>query len=193
MALAETAQHLPRFSLVGPEGQPGTYLLRLQVAADLRLAFGRFQGGRPLSVPRGEYLYLGSALGSRGGASLAGRLLRHASRSGGCRPHKLRGALALYLEAAGLYASVPREKRLFWHVDYLLERAEVEISHLILLRSPERQEAAIAGLLLGDPWVQVIAPGLGASDSPGSTHLLRVEGDEVWWVALLAKLERRGL
>jgi Uri superfamily endonuclease len=51
-------------------------VLHLRVAAPLAVVFGRFQGGRPVPLPAGDYFYVGSALNG-----LAARLLRHASRS----------------------------------------------------------------------------------------------------------------
>jgi Uri superfamily endonuclease len=54
----------------------GVYVLHVRVAAPLAVVFGRFQGGRPVPLPAGDYFYVGSALNG-----LAARLLRHASRS----------------------------------------------------------------------------------------------------------------
>ena len=79
----------------------GVYMLRIKVAAPLSVSFGRFRGGRPVAVAAGDYLYVGSAMG-RGAVSPAGRLLRHATRSGNPPPHSLRDALLDALRGAGL-------------------------------------------------------------------------------------------
>ena len=49
-------------------------------------------------------------------------------------------------------------------------------------------EGALAELLMNDPNTQVFAPGLGASDARGHTHLLRVAEDMNWWHNLRNKI-----
>jgi Uri superfamily endonuclease len=80
-------------------------------------------------------------------------------------------------------------KRLFWNVDYLLDQPAASLTHVVAIRSSVRLEAALARLLQRDPATFVLAPGLGAADDPGSTHLLEVEGGDTWWAALLPRLE----
>ena len=46
----------------GGESQAGSYLLRIRVSEDLSLSFGRFNRGKEIAVPVGEYVYVGSAL-----------------------------------------------------------------------------------------------------------------------------------
>ena len=67
--------------LWGDHGVQGVYLLEIALSQPLTLAFGRFQQGRRFTLPAGTYLYVGSALGQRGATTLAGRLLRHATRT----------------------------------------------------------------------------------------------------------------
>jgi Uri superfamily endonuclease len=83
-------------------------------------------------------------------------------------------------------------KHLHWHIDYLLEKLEVELTHAIALRSSIRLETAVADWLIQDPATFIIAPGLGAGDNPGSTHLLGVKADETWWAKLLSYLDSLG-
>jgi Uri superfamily endonuclease len=161
----------------GDESRSGVYILWLSVHRDLALVFGRFQGGRPVPIPAGGYAYVGSALGRRGAPSLAGRLLRHATRGGGRPPHAIRDRLAGQLAEAGLRPAggpLPAGKRLRWHIDYLLEEPAVEIAHISALRTAERLETRLADWLAAWPGATPPAIGLGASDDPGRTHLLRV-------------------
>lgn len=166
----------------------GIYILRVQVAVPLTVSFGRFQGGRPLALSPGDYLYLGSALGRGGATNLAGRLLRHATRSGNQPPHAIRATLATQLQEMGLLAhnraDTPPHKRCFWHIDYLVDQPAAEIVQIIALRTPYPYEARLARRLAEDPALAPVAPGLGASDDPQATHLLQVVADAAWWQRL---------
>lgn len=170
--------------VIGEAGeQRGAYLLRLLVERDLALRFGRFAGGRPLPVPAGVYVYVGSAMGRQGASSLAHRLLRHATRSTGA-PQPVRAEMAAGFRDVGLGPAdlrPPRRKTLFWHVDYLLEETAVALTHVLVWRSGRRLEDAIARLLLADEETAVLWPGLGASDARGQTHLLRAPQSLTWW------------
>ena len=162
----------------------GTYVLWIHVRADRTLAFGRFKGGKLIAVPAGNYVYVGSAMGTQGASSLARRLVRHATRSGEKPPHAIRGPLLARFAAAGLGTGnlLPKTpKTLFWNVDFLLDESAVEIEGVIAIRSAGRLESRIAHLLDADSATAVIEAGLGANDSPGSTHLLRVNVGEWWW------------
>ena len=70
-------------------------------------------------------------------------------------------------------------KRLRWHIDYLLDETAVEIVHVTLLRAAVRLESAVAGRLADAPGAVAVRPGLGASDTPGETHLWRLRGEPV--------------
>jgi Uri superfamily endonuclease len=174
-----------RVVVLGDAGPAGAYVLRMEVSTALRVRFGRFQGGRLLDLPAGEYVYVGSALGARGSATPARRLLRHATRCAG-PPQPLRD------ELLRLFAGTPppRGKTLHWHVDYLLEETAVTLAQIFLLHSPRRLETAVARWLMAQPETAVIVPGLGARDAPGDTHLLRVTAPAGWWTALPARLAR---
>ena len=76
-----------------------------------------------------------------------------------------------------------RGKALHWNVDFLLDLQSVEIVNIFAIRSSERLESRIAKLLESDPHTEVIEPGLGANDTPGNTHLLRVQADSTWWTS----------
>ncbi len=167
-------------------GQPfvcGCYLLRLQVIEPVEVRFGRFQRGQAIVVPAGTYLYIGSAMGKKGASTLARRLLRHATRQNG-RPQAIRPLLLAQLHAAGLGTNrlqAPTRKTLFWHIDYLLEETAVDLIHIIILRTNRSIENRLARLLADDPQTTPLVNGLGASDDPGQTHLLRVPGSLTWW------------
>lgn len=156
----------------------GAYVLRLRVQRNLRVRFGRFMGGRQIFVEKGMYVYVGSAMGHW--ETLGRRLARHASRSGSRKPHAIRGQV---VDVFGEEVLPRGEKRLRWHVDFLLDRSEVDVTHMCAMCSHERLEGAIASALLGDDETRVLAPGLGASDAPGQTHLLRVPDSIDWWHA----------
>jgi Uri superfamily endonuclease len=170
--------HSRLFTLFGDQTTEGSYILIIKLAAPVELAFGRFRKGKPLSLPEGDYLYIGSALGGRHRqAPLASRLIRHASRSGGKKPHAVRDAVAcLFPDYDGKLKKrngMP-EKKLRWHIDYLLDLEEAEIDHIIIIRCPGRLELHLCRLLASLEEITVPAPRLGAQDTTDSTHLLRL-------------------
>ena len=182
---------LPPVHILGGGAQTGAYLLRVLLRAPAALAFGRFNGGAALPLPAGVYVYAGSAMGARGASSLARRLARHATRGGSLPPHPIRAQMVAAFRAAGLGAGDPlprRPKTCFWHIDYLLDQPAAALTHVIALRSPAPLEAALAARLAADRCTAVVAPGLGAADARGASHLLRVAAADVeaWWGALAA-------
>lgn len=173
--------------------QSGTYVLRIFARETLTLAFGRFRHGRVIDMPAGEYIYVGSALAAKGAMSLGQRLVRHATRGGEKEPHRIRLEMIEALKQAGLGNGnlLPRNgKKLFWNIDYLLDRNTVELRSVVAIQSAGRLEARIACLLEDDPGTFIIKKGLGASDSPGHTHLLGLRGGDDWWSALPEKLRK---
>ncbi len=168
---------------VAGAGVQGTYLLRIAIKRPLHIALGRFRGGREIFLPAGAYLYVGSARGARGSAALPRRLLRHATRASGA-PHPPRPALADFFGEMP-----PRSKRLHWHVDYLLEDPAADLDAAYLICDPAPLEAGLARRLLADPRVDAPVVGVGASDDPGGTHLLRVIAPPAWWIALPQRLQ----
>lgn len=172
---------------IGNTYSQGIYLLRITVVAPITVTFGRFQGGRPIPIPPGDYLYIGSALGHRGASSLAGRLLRHTTRSDSLPPHAIRTPLATQLQEIGLITGnnkMSLRKRCFWHIDYLVDQLTAEITQISALRTARRLEAQLARTVALDPAVSPVVLGLGASDDPHATHLLRVEAAATWWPRL---------
>lgn len=180
-----------RIQILGDQATGGTYVLRIRVRRDLSLAFGRFRGGMAIKVGRGEYLYVGSALAERGSTTLARRLVRHATRSDGRPAHGLRKPMQRYFQHALMVEIgeiLNSAKRLHWHVDYLLDHADVELIGVYAVRSPAQIEGKLANLLESDLSTSIVEKGLGASDIPGNTHLLRVEADELWWRLLPSRI-----
>ena len=84
----------------------------------------------------------------------------------------------------GLEARIARhlrkEKRKWWHVDYLLEWAEVAEVRRVPTR--ERKECALNRKVAGLTGARVVVPGFGASECTCETHLfffeMRPEGIE---------------
>ena len=174
--------------LLGENGVRGAYLLRLSLPIPLSLAFGRFAGGRLFRLAAGDYLYVGSAMGQRGATTLAGRLLRHATRSGGRPPQEIRTDLFAQLQQLETKRSLPLMKRCQWHIDYLLDEPAVTLTQVYVLCTGNVVEGAIARWLMAETVTAVVAPGLGASDDRGATHLLQVTADKAWWERLPAVL-----
>ncbi len=178
---------IPNIFILGEDSQAGTYILRIQLQENKSLQFGRFKRGKRISLPAGVYTYVGSALSEKGSTSLARRLVRHATRSGEKPPHAIRAEmLKQFLEGSlGPPDPLPKNgKKLFWNIDFLLDLEAAEITHVILIRSPERLESTIAQLLEQTAGTKIIEKGLGANDAPGNTHILHVTAAETWWTSL---------
>ena len=173
--------------IIGDDSQAGTYILRIRLKENTTLQFGRFKKGKLISLPVGDYLYVGSALSENGATSLARRLVRHATRSGNQPPHAIRKKMINQFTKCGLGSGnlLPRQgKTLHWNVDFLLDLQSAELINICAIRSFERLENRIAKWLEGDPHTEIIERGLGANDAPGNTHLLRVRADGTWWASL---------
>ena len=190
--------NIPNAVIIGDDSRAGTYVLRVHLREDTSLQFGRFKKGKLISLPAGDYAYVGSALSEKGATSLARRLVRHATRSGDKLPHGIREKMVERFAECGLGDGnlLPKQgKTLFWNVDFLLDLDAAEIEGFSAIRSPERLEDRLAKKLEQDSHTQVIERGLGANDVPGNTHLLRVCADEPWWRSLstvLANMIRDG-
>lgn len=168
--------------IFGDEAQSGVYVLRLSVMEPLDLTFGRFNKGRPVSIPAGEGLYVGSAMNG-----LGRRLVRHASRSGTLPPHPIRQAMLTEFAAVGLGRGnlLPSKgKRRHWNIDYLLEEFQVELLEVYIIRTAASLEARLGQRLDKDAATFHYRKGLGANDLPGSTHLMGVTAGEPWWDSL---------
>ena len=175
---------IPSIRITGDDSQTGTYILRIRLKDDTILQFGRFKKGKLISLPAGDYTYVGSALSEKGATSLARRLTRHATRSDNKPPHTIRKKMIRQFAECGLGSGNPLPKQgktLHWNVDFLLDLQSVEIVNIFAIRSSERLENRIAKWLEGNPQTDIIEPGLGANDAPGATHLLRFRADDMWW------------
>lgn len=181
---------------IGEPRASGAYILRIRVDRPLALRFGRFRQGEPIALQAGEYVYVGSAMGSQGSTTLARRVLRHATRSGERPPHAVRLHWQRTLVEAGLLPpnALPSPKRLRWHIDYLLDEPLVELSGALLLGAAVSLESALARLVNAEPEAFIPAVGLGASDAPGATHFFGIDGDartaDDWWADLAKSADR---
>ena len=170
-----------QFTIFGNKYTMGSYILFIRISSSFQLAFGRFQQSRLFSIPEGNYLYIGSALGGKG-YPLARRLIRHASRSNGKQPHKIQiEIIKLYSknDAARKCAVIASEKKLHWHIDYLLEHKEAEITHIVILQHPEKMEPHLSEFLASIRETSLVAPRLGAQDTRNSSHILRITDPQV--------------
>ncbi|HDQ05914.1 MAG TPA: GIY-YIG nuclease family protein [Candidatus Bathyarchaeota archaeon] len=95
--------------------------------------------------PRGYYVYTGSALG-KGAAGLKHRIARH----------------------------LRKEKRRFWHLDYLLADENVSVEAVIAAETNENMECSINSHIKGIEGAEVPVKGFGASDCKENcgSHLL---------------------
>ena len=178
---------IPSIAITGDESQAGTYILRIRLTKDTALRFGRFKKGKQISLPAGEYAYVGSALAEKGATTLGRRLVRHATRSGDQRPHPIRETMLSRFAECGLGNGnlLPRRgKTLHWNVDFLLDLPSAELVGVSAIRSRKRLEDRLAKQLEEDPHTGIIERGLGANDVPGNTHVLHVTATEMWWTSL---------
>ena len=176
---------------LGGDFQGGSYVLRIRLEENVALSFGGFKRGKEVPLTAGEYVYIGSAMSGKGAASLARRLVRHATRSGRKRPHNIREEMLLRFNAMGLgngNLTPIQEKRLRWNVDHLLDLSTAELTGACIIRTGERLEARLGQFLERDPRTFVFEEGLGANDVPGNTHILRLAGGDAWWTSLPQRL-----
>jgi Uri superfamily endonuclease len=172
----------------------GTYLLHIGLTRQANVRVGRLNRGEPIVFARGEYVYVGSAMGKGNSFYLPKRLVRHATRSGAQPAHAFRAHLLVHFAHADLSPQqvLPAgPKRLFWNVDHLLDRADVELRGVFYFCSDVRYEESIASWLASRPNTEVPVPGFGAHDHPGHTHLFRLTGKDDAWCALRRDLAHR--
>lgn len=188
--------NIPNIFIIGKDAQAGTYVLRIRLKEDTELQFGRFKKGKLISLPAGDYTYVGSALSEKGATSLARRLVRHATRSGDKPPHTIREEMLKQFQECNLGPPDPLPKsgkKLFWNIDFMLDLELAEIINVIVIRSPERLESTIAKFLEHNPDTQIIEKSLGANDAPRYTHVLRVNADDVWWASIADDMQENFL
>lgn len=183
---------IPSIVIIGNDSQAGTYLLRIHLKENITLKFGRFKKGKLISLPTGDYVYIGSALSEKGATSLARRLIRHATRTGDKLPHPIREKMINRFIECGLGPRdlLPKHgKTLHWNIDFLLDLQSAELVNIFAIRSTERLENRFAKRLERDPHTEIIERGLGANDAPGATHLLRIRENRMWWASLTDKVK----
>ena len=183
---------IPSIVIIGDDSQTGTYILRVHLKENTTLQFGRFKKGKLISLPIGDYVYIGSALSEKGATSLARRLIRHATRTGDKLPHPIRKKMINRFIKCGLGPRdlLPKHgKTLHWNIDFLLDLQSAELVNIFVIRSTKRLENRLAKRLEQDSQTEIIERGLGANDAPGATHLLRIREDRMWWASLTDKVK----
>ncbi|ASQ89815.1 hypothetical protein CHL67_01770 [Prosthecochloris sp. GSB1] len=173
----------------GDGSRQGTYALLVALSGTIRLSFGKFRSGAQFLLDHEACLYIGSALGHGASATpLAHRLVRHATRSQGNPPHRIRKPMIETFTENGLARAgfkPPHAKKLHWHIDYLLDCRQAELFSVFAIRSPERLETVLSGHAASLDETVTIARGLGARDTRDGTHLFGVNDPE----ACIKKLE----
>ena len=130
------------------KAEPGTYALLLKLDKQERIAVGKLGA---FDFPAGYYLYVGSALGPGG---LRARLARHRRSR----------------ESSSQSNSGQTSKKLHWHIDYLLQRAQ--LVEVWSVASEERLECKWGEVARGLSGAQVLVGGFGSSDCRCPAHLI---------------------
>ena len=81
-----------------------------------------------------------------------------------------------------------REKKLHWHIDYLLKEAEVE--EIVLCQDEERTECCLAQVLAGK--LQYV-PGFGSSDCKCQSHLYFASEKDILKARVVEAVRQAGL
>lgn len=154
------------------EPSKGTYALVLHLERRQKITVGKLG---TFNFPAGYYIYVGSALGPGG---LEARLARH------------RPSTTLRQSSGQGSGHRRREKKLHWHIDYLLERAQ--LVEVWSMASTDRLECLWARAARELPGSAIPVPGFGSSDCRCPSHLIylaRKPDDEEFTVALLRNSE----
>jgi len=93
----------------------GTYIIVINLLENSKIKIGSLG---EIDFVKGYYLYIGSAMGNKGSTTLENRVKRHVSKS--------------------------EDKKIFWHIDYLLTNKKCVITRLYLIPSLNRLECIIA-------------------------------------------------
>jgi len=118
----------------------GTYIIAIYVLENSTIKIGALG---EIEFLKGYYLYTGSAMGNKGSTTLENRVKRHVSNS--------------------------KDKKIFWHIDYLLTNQNCVITRLYLIPSLKRLECIIANdiSLISDQLIK----NFGSSDCDCLSHL----------------------
>lgn len=118
----------------------GTYILTIKVLHDTILIIGSLG---EIFFPSGLYFYIGSAMAKTGASTLLNRVKRHVLKA--------------------------TNKKVHWHIDYLLNSEYAKVVRIFLIPSKERYECIIAQEMVkkADKYI----PNFGASDCSCRSHL----------------------
>ena len=118
----------------------GSYILLIFLPDESRIRIGSLG---MLTFPEGYYLYIGSAMGNNNSTSLENRVKRHISNE--------------------------TNKKLFWHIDYLLANKLCLITKIYLIPTIIRLECIISKEIssVSDNYIK----DFGSSDCQCSSHL----------------------
>ena len=130
------------------EAEPGTYALLLKLDKQERITVDKLG---TFGFPVGYYLYVGSALGPGG---LRARLARHQRDS----------------ESSSQSSSSQTGQKLHWHIDYLLQRAQ--LIEMWSVASEERLECKWGEIARRLSGAQVPVRRFGSSDCRCPAHLI---------------------
>jgi Uri superfamily endonuclease len=121
----------------------GTYILTIEVLHDSNLIIGSLG---EIFFPSGLYFYIGSAMAKTGASTLLNRVKRHVLKT--------------------------IDKKVHWHIDYLLNSEYAKVIRLFLIPSKERYECIIAQEMVkkADKYI----PNFGASDCSCKSHLFHI-------------------
>ncbi|MFX0105867.1 MAG: DUF123 domain-containing protein [Candidatus Hodarchaeota archaeon] len=119
----------------------GSYILVVFVKKNIELIIGAL--GKT-TFNKGYYFYIGSAMGNSGATTLINRVKRHISSQ--------------------------NNKKVHWHIDYLLTNKNVVINYIYIIPSLQNLECLIANELLNisDGYIKKF----GSSDCLCNSHLL---------------------
>jgi Uri superfamily endonuclease len=106
-------------------------------------SYSRFGSLGKARLEKGHYLYTGSALG-QGAVSLENRIERH----------------------------LRRQKRLWWHIDYLTSHPQCKVTGAVYVVSDNRLECKVNGSVSKELKVSPVLFKIGASDCNCDGHLL---------------------
>jgi Uri superfamily endonuclease len=136
------------------EPNKGTYALVLHLEGREEITVGKLG---TFIFPAGYYLYVGSALGPGG---LEARLARH------------RPSIRLRRAQSSRSGHRCRDKKLRWHIDYLLEH--VQLVEVWSVASTDKLECLWAWAAQELPGSEIPVPGFGSSDCRCPSHLIRL-------------------
>ena len=122
----------------------GTYILEIYLEKDSQISIGAL---KTVPFKNGYYYYIGSAMGEAGSSTLLNRVKRHIKD--------------------------PENKKVHWHIDYLLEDENAILIRLFLIPSAQKLECIIAHEFLesSDGYIK----DFGSSDCKCKSHLVYCE------------------